>query len=198
MIEIYRSPVCYIEGYRAYTVHYDSGKKTTVLEHREIMEKHVGRKLLTSEHVHHKDENKLNNSLENLVILTSAEHALLHHAPEEPVELTCIFCNCKFYRKASRERCERKRGKFGPFCTNSCSGKYFSGSSKLAELNKLGKSFSGRKSKDGVHASEKLTPEVLLDIRTKIANGRSIRSIARELSVDHSTISYRLKKNQID
>ena len=38
-------------------------------EHRLVMEKHIGRKLLTSEHVHHIDGNKSNNSLINLVII---------------------------------------------------------------------------------------------------------------------------------
>ena len=47
-------------------------------EHRAVMENHIGRRLLSSEIVHHKDHNNKNNALENLVILTRAEHARLH------------------------------------------------------------------------------------------------------------------------
>lgn len=45
-----------------------------VLEHRYIMEQHLGRPLLHTEEVHHKDENKLNNDLSNLEILTRSQH----------------------------------------------------------------------------------------------------------------------------
>lgn len=43
-------------------------------EHRYLMEKKLGRKLLRSEHVHHIDGNKHNNSLDNLIVLSDAEH----------------------------------------------------------------------------------------------------------------------------
>lgn len=44
-------------------------------EHRLIMEKCLGRKLLRNEIVHHKDEDKSNNKLENLEIMSRAEIA---------------------------------------------------------------------------------------------------------------------------
>lgn len=50
-----------------------------MLEHRAIMEDHLGRSLTKKEVVHHKDRNKLNNSIENLELLKSqSEHASLH------------------------------------------------------------------------------------------------------------------------
>jgi uncharacterized protein (DUF433 family) len=54
------------------------GKSKQVLEHRHIMEQHLGRKLLTTEHVHHKDHNGLNNALENLEVVTAREHQRIH------------------------------------------------------------------------------------------------------------------------
>ena len=42
------------------------------------MEEHLGRKLRSDEIVHHKDGNKLNNSIDNLELLTRAEHINLH------------------------------------------------------------------------------------------------------------------------
>lgn len=50
-----------------------------ILEHRLVMERHIGRHLLASEVVHHLDENPSNNAIDNLVLLGSqSEHARLH------------------------------------------------------------------------------------------------------------------------
>lgn len=48
------------------------------LEHRLLMEQHLGRKLYEWEDVHHKDENKLNNSLDNLEVMPRGEHMSYH------------------------------------------------------------------------------------------------------------------------
>lgn len=61
-------------GYRQTRV---NGK--TVREHRVLIEKHLGRKLDAWEHVHHKDGDKLNNSIENLEVIDGANHAIEHH-----------------------------------------------------------------------------------------------------------------------
>jgi hypothetical protein len=45
-----------------------------VREHRWIMEQHLGRKLESWEHVHHIDGNHLNNNIENLEVLSNADH----------------------------------------------------------------------------------------------------------------------------
>ena len=46
--------------------------------HREVMEEHLGRKLERWEEVHHIDENRLNNDISNLEVLSKSEHAKLH------------------------------------------------------------------------------------------------------------------------
>lgn len=52
-------------GYHCQTVYID-GKKKTMLTHRLIMEKHIGRKLEKGEVVDHIDGNKSNNDISNL------------------------------------------------------------------------------------------------------------------------------------
>lgn len=47
-------------------------------EHRIVMEKYLGRKLRPDEAVHHIDENKLNNDIANLKLMTKREHDRHH------------------------------------------------------------------------------------------------------------------------
>lgn len=53
--------------------------KGFVLEHRLVMESYMGRELSSKEDVHHIDFNTLNNSLNNLMLLSKNEHTRLHH-----------------------------------------------------------------------------------------------------------------------
>src|SRR3990167_7511236 len=52
----------------------------TFLQHRIIMENHLGRKLQTNEYIHHINGNKLDNRIENLAIIPNGtkNHAKLH------------------------------------------------------------------------------------------------------------------------
>ena len=49
-----------------------------VMEHRLVIENHLGRPLEVGEYVHHKDENKLNNTISNLEIIDKRKHTALH------------------------------------------------------------------------------------------------------------------------
>ena len=60
--------------------HPNSGKQGYVAEHRLVMESHIGRLLTRKEVVHHIDENRQNNSIENLELIVSAGvHVYTYH-----------------------------------------------------------------------------------------------------------------------
>lgn len=61
-------------GYRYFLV---DGER--VSEQRIVMSKVLGRPLLPSEIVHHRDEDKLNNDPSNLQIVTRSEHRAIHN-----------------------------------------------------------------------------------------------------------------------
>jgi hypothetical protein len=68
-------------GYVNIFVGIEKGKRKYILEHRLVMEMKIGRSLLDSEIVHHINEIKSDNRIENLQIMSRAEHAS-HHALE--------------------------------------------------------------------------------------------------------------------
>jgi len=62
-----------------------TGKR--ILEHRFMMEQKIGRKLKSSELVHHKNHNRSDNRISNLEIVNRAQHASMHHRGKSLTEL---------------------------------------------------------------------------------------------------------------
>ena len=53
-------------------------EKERIFEHRHLVEIHIGRKLKKDEVIHHINENKLDNRIENLLITDNSNHRKFH------------------------------------------------------------------------------------------------------------------------
>jgi hypothetical protein len=71
------------DGYilvRIGTISKDAKGARYMLQHRIIMEEKLGRKLLRTEIVHHKNGNKSDNRIKNLEVITQSQHAAEHYS----------------------------------------------------------------------------------------------------------------------
>lgn len=91
-------------GYKYFydTFHPLSGSSGKVLLHRHEVSKKLCRWITDDEHVHHLDQDKANNSWNNLEILSRNEHTRLHNKERGYNILEKI--NCKYCQKLFRQR----------------------------------------------------------------------------------------------
>ncbi len=104
--------------------HPNRTKNNYVLVHRIVMENHLGRVLNTNEVVHHINEDKKDNRIENLQLMTTTEHCA-HHAAlagKTMLLLNCPGCNSVFSRQKNQTHVSKK-GLF-TCCSPQCRGRF--------------------------------------------------------------------------
>lgn len=75
-----------------------------ISKHRLVMEQHLGRELRAGEFVHHRNEDKTDNRIENLELLGSLEHQLIHHPLIHPASKPCVICERVFTPHKTKRR----------------------------------------------------------------------------------------------
>jgi hypothetical protein len=104
-------------------IHSD-GRKQTVSYPRFLTEKRLGRYLLEDETIDHLDNNFNNNVEENIRIVSRREHVVDDVIRHEQQSFICPECGIMFSPDMHEAVQARKKGKAGPFCSKSCSGRY--------------------------------------------------------------------------
>lgn len=111
-------------GHLFYIDRSDDGTSKSIWVHREMMEQHLGRKLMRHEIVHHKNEVKADNRIENFEITTQPEHARHHHVLPEMKEIVCPECGETAFLLARQIRHNQvAMRREGPFCGRRCAGR---------------------------------------------------------------------------
>ncbi len=104
----------------------NEGKRTSVSYARYLMSCELKRYLRKEEQVDHIDNNKLNDNIENLQILSQKENSIKKNMfygikLKEDVTLICPVCDVSFSRPARNIDFKLKSGKT-PCCSRKCGG----------------------------------------------------------------------------
>ena len=130
-----------------------------------VMEKYLGRYLSKGEHVHHINEDKSDDRIENLSVVSPQEHCRIHLAHRIRVRKICSVLGCGKPHEA--------RG----YC-NAHYLMFKKHNDPMIKGNSIGVN----------NGMAKLTDKLVLEIRKMATSGQSNSSIARYFSVSRATI----------
>ena len=108
-------------GYKMCMIRYMDGTVKSITWHKYVYECVHGRQP-SGIHIHHKNENKRDDSIENLEAKTIGDHCRDHLQKPIPTQTyICPWCDTSFERDDSRVRHNQGSQKnAGPFCNRSC------------------------------------------------------------------------------
>jgi hypothetical protein len=112
------------DGRRHVVLVHSNGRKQTVSYPKFLTEKRLNRYLLDDETVDHLDNNFNNNEEGNIRVITRKEHVIDDVIRHEQQTFVCPECEITFKPDMPDTIHHRKKGKAGPFCSKSCSGRY--------------------------------------------------------------------------
>lgn len=102
---------------------YPDGKRSTTLYSKYLMEKKLGRELVGDETVDHINNDKTDDRIENLQILSRSENSKKSAVYAETLQFICPICKREFTKTKRRVRHNQlKQGKSGPYCSKRCAG----------------------------------------------------------------------------
>ncbi len=109
--------------------YYNPYRKKTISYPKYLLEVFLDRYLEEDEVVHHKDEDPLNNNINNLEVMNRSLHTSMHQIDKkvQAEVVSCVYCDRIFILRARQvidRRRNSKKGKNGPFCSKKCSGLY--------------------------------------------------------------------------
>lgn len=102
------------------------GTRTSTSYSRYLLSCHLNQFLEQDEHVDHKDDNQMNDVVDNLQILSQRDNNLkkiksLNKCCKKDITLTCPVCKSLFSRPARNVEFKIKSGKY-PCCSRRCGG----------------------------------------------------------------------------
>lgn len=110
-----------------------NGNKLTMTYARYLMSVHLNRYLESWEHVHHINEHKDDDRLDNLEIKHEMYHGIDHNLDGKihfPEVVVCYQCDSIFMLTAKQVRYRKaneRKGLAGPFCSCKCKANYSQG-----------------------------------------------------------------------
>lgn len=104
-----------------YGTSYKTAKRTKTIPYaKALMEVHLNRRLSYDEVVHHKDGNKLNDTLHNLEVVNRKFHTHDHFMKYHPYSVTCSVCG-KYFEVTHKHHLNHEKGD-NWCCSKRCAG----------------------------------------------------------------------------